>query len=234
MHDSRIEQLWESRERKVLNNIRERIWLSWHGYRHWCLLKTFQENNLVALEMHHNRIEQLWESRERKVLNNLRFLDLSYSNLKTLDCGLFLNMEKINLEKCSDLIDLHTPIGCLIRLVNLDLYHCCGLKSFSFVKQLESLEGGNVLKKLPEDLGLLESLEKLNLAYCKIRDVTSSICKLKHLKNLDLHNCDQLERLLEKLGDIKCLEQLDVEGAGISHLPQSISLLNGLKIVGFK
>ncbi|CAH1429952.1 unnamed protein product [Lactuca virosa] len=96
------------------------------------------------------------------------------------------------------------------------------------------LTGGKVLKKLPEDLGLLESLEKLNLAYCKIRDVPSSICKLKHLKKLDLHNCDQLERLPEKLGDIKCLEQLDVEGAGISHLPQSISLLNGLKIVGFK
>lgn len=41
--------------------------LSWRGYPHWCLPKTFHANYLVALEMPHSRIKQLWEEGERKV-----------------------------------------------------------------------------------------------------------------------------------------------------------------------
>ncbi|KAI3518124.1 hypothetical protein L1887_06526 [Cichorium endivia] len=114
--------------------------LGWRGYPCSCLPKTFQANNLVALEMPHSRIEQLWEDGERKVLKSLRFLNLSHSNLTTLDCGLFPNLEKLNLEECHRLVELHVPIGSLRRLVYLDLKHCSGLDSRSFIKQLESLQ----------------------------------------------------------------------------------------------
>ena len=39
-------------------------YLNWFCYPHWCLPKTFQANNLVALEMHDSRTEQLWEGRK--------------------------------------------------------------------------------------------------------------------------------------------------------------------------
>lgn len=41
--------------------------LSWVGYPHWSLPRTFRANNLVALEMPYSRIAQLWDGGERKV-----------------------------------------------------------------------------------------------------------------------------------------------------------------------
>lgn len=41
--------------------------LSWVGYPHQSLAKTFQGNNLVRLDMSESRIVRLWEGGERKV-----------------------------------------------------------------------------------------------------------------------------------------------------------------------
>ncbi|XP_052624258.1 TMV resistance protein N isoform X2 [Lactuca sativa] len=116
-------------------------YLNWQFYPRCCLPESFQANNLVALEMSYSRIKQLWGDGEAKVLNNLRFLDLSYSDLMTLDCGLFPNLETLNLEYCCCLVELHVPFGCLRKLVYLDLNRCWGFKSLSFIKHLESLQG---------------------------------------------------------------------------------------------
>ncbi|KAL7614777.1 hypothetical protein Lser_V15G05754 [Lactuca serriola] len=58
-------------------------------------------------------IKQLWEDGERKVLKNLRFLDFSYSHMRTLDCSLLPNLEKLNLTNCCHLVEFHAPIGSL-------------------------------------------------------------------------------------------------------------------------
>ncbi|XP_076950348.1 TMV resistance protein N-like [Bidens hawaiensis] len=41
-------------------------YLYWYNYPHWCLPRTFEANNLVALEMPRSKIEHLWE--EGKVI----------------------------------------------------------------------------------------------------------------------------------------------------------------------
>ncbi|XP_022019969.2 TMV resistance protein N-like [Helianthus annuus] len=39
-------------------------YIKWYRYPHWCLPKTFEANNLVALEIFQSKIKQLWEGRK--------------------------------------------------------------------------------------------------------------------------------------------------------------------------
>ncbi|XP_076954506.1 TMV resistance protein N-like [Bidens hawaiensis] len=293
-------------------------YLFWYNYPHWCLPKTFEANNLVALAMFNSKIEHLWEG--GKVMEKLRFLDLSESKVRSLDLGLTPKLERLNLEYCRDLVKVDVDGGCLKSLVYLNLKDCISLKSVSFIEELEfpgcivtghysnslrvldlsynrniseipssignlhnlvslNLSSnyfieeipssiGNLhnlvslllincwrlkrlpgsicklkslktlilpfchsLEKLPEDVGELESLKKLNLYGCyNLREIPSSICKLKRLRELDLQACENIEKLPAELGNLGCLQLLHISGTGITHLPQSISLIKGLKI----
>lgn len=58
--------------------------LSWRGYPCSGLPKTFQANNLVALEMPHSRIEQLWEDGERKVKWLIGFYFITFTAIHLL------------------------------------------------------------------------------------------------------------------------------------------------------
>ena len=100
------------------------------------------------------------------------------------------------------------------------------------LKRLKLLNVKNCcrLRKLPEDIGELKSLETLALCGTTIKHLPDSICMLKHLKYLDLGLCALLEKLPEDIGRLECLEQLDIRDTSISHLPQSIFGLQGLVI----
>ncbi|MFS7889350.1 putative leucine-rich repeat domain superfamily [Helianthus anomalus] len=146
-------------------------------------------------------------------LQHLRTLYLSYTaimelreNLGELECleNLYLSSTKVK----------HLPgsICMLKHLKILRLYQCY------------------YLEKLPEDVDQLESLEELDLRYCySLREIPNNICKLKCLKVLDLRRCERLEKLPDELGSLKCLQLLDIYNTGITHLPQSIYSVEGLK-----
>ncbi|KAI3498356.1 hypothetical protein L1887_34129 [Cichorium endivia] len=280
--------------------------LSWEGYPDRSLPQTFQANNLVGLELPSSRIMQLWESGDKKVLTKLRFLDLSYSKLRTLDLEMTPNLERLDLKGCHNLMKLHVAVGCLARLVYLNLIGCSRFKSFLFIKQLESLEllclpklevtveslnefprysrdnlpkllftcfylqekqppsTGNVLKSIylnlqpctklqslsgsicglqhlrhltfngcipevPNDLDQLQFLEKLNLLSTHIKCLPDSICTLRHLKSLKLKSCLLLEELPKDLGHLVSLEKLNLLSAHIRRLPDSVCMLKHLK-----
>ncbi|KAJ0532107.1 putative leucine-rich repeat domain superfamily [Helianthus annuus] len=89
--------------------------------------------------------------------------------------------------------------------------------------------------KLPEELGRLECLEELHLTNCvSLRHIPNSICKMKTLLYLNLRFCTFVGKLPEELGCLECLKELNIEGVGISRLPQSIYQLIGLRIIGFR
>ncbi|PWA88786.1 disease resistance protein (TIR-NBS-LRR class) [Artemisia annua] len=74
------------------------------------------------------------------------------------------------------------------------------------LKQLKSFKIKScwLLEKLPEDIGRLESLEKLILTDCKLlQAIPNSICKMKCINKLHLRGCIQVVELPE---DIGCLE----------------------------
>ncbi|KAD6454771.1 hypothetical protein E3N88_09477 [Mikania micrantha] len=65
-------------------------------------------------------ISQLWEGGERKVLKMLKFVDLSYSKLRTFDLGMTRNLETLDLRSCIDLVELQIP-SALPMLKDLNL-----------------------------------------------------------------------------------------------------------------
>ncbi|GKC25007.1 integrase, catalytic region, zinc finger, CCHC-type containing protein, partial [Tanacetum coccineum] len=57
------------------------------------------------------------------------------------------------------------------------------------------------------DIGILECLEELYLWSVSIKNLPDSICMLKHLKSLEIRCCILLEKLLEDIGQLECLER---------------------------
>ncbi|XP_076954545.1 TMV resistance protein N-like [Bidens hawaiensis] len=233
-------------------------YLFWYNYPHWCLPKTFEANNLVALEMRRSNIVQLWEG--GKVMEKLRFLDLGRSKLRSLDLGLTPKLERLNLECCRDLVKVDVDGGCLKSLVYLNLDYCSNLKSVSFIEELESLEVLNIgglglmefpgcivtghssnslqvldlsfnisIEEIPSSIGNLHNLVSLHLIYCsKLKRLPGSICSLHHLTALNLDSSG-IEELPEELGQLECLEYLNLRSAKVKHLPNSICMLKRLK-----
>ncbi|PWA78263.1 toll/interleukin-1 receptor (TIR) domain-containing protein [Artemisia annua] len=87
-----------------------------------------------------------------------------------------------------------------------------------------------LLEKLPDDIGRLESLEKLILTNCKLlQDIPNSICKMKCINSFELRGCIRVIELPEDIGCLEGLKQLNIEGTGITRLPDSICKLKHLE-----
>nr|KAJ0210123.1 hypothetical protein LSAT_V11C400215360 [Lactuca sativa] len=201
--------------------------LNYYPYK--SLPKTFQANNLVAIEMDVSKIEQLWEGGEKKVLNKLRFLDLNRSMLSTLDLGLTPNLEKLNLGECSNLVELHIPIGCL-KLISINLRN-------ARLKTLDLRLAPNLEKLILVECNDLEELHMphrcLNLEYLLLSNSklrTLDIGLTPNLKYLDLKNSYYLEEL--HLAD-QCqkLTNLDISHSKLRSLDLRLTPnLNGLDL----
>ncbi|CAH1416313.1 unnamed protein product [Lactuca virosa] len=251
----------------------------------------------------HEEIEELISN--DAVLKKLRFLVLMYSDLRTLDFGMTPNLERLDLQGCYDLTEVHAPAGCLERLVYLDLGGCSRFRSFSFIKQFESLElfrlpnlsvhvkcleefprdssnnlpmlqfkfhyfkeqpsstgvyldlqpctklesvSGSIcglqhlreltfhgcIPEVPKDIGQLKCLEELTLYSTHIICLPEGVCMLKHLKSLSIIDCLYLEELPENLGWLECLETLNLLSTGIRSLPDSICMLKHLQYLNLE
>ncbi|KAJ9556350.1 hypothetical protein OSB04_010964 [Centaurea solstitialis] len=188
-----------------LPNSLQYLW--WRKYRFCVLPKKFQASNLVALQMPHCSLKQLWEGGERKVLHKLRFLDLSFSLLRTFDLALTPNLETLNLECCRDLVEFHMPLQCpklkslnlsdsKLRTVDLrsvpnlealNLSECPYLVKLNIPSEcpkLKSLKASSSkLRSL--DLRLVPNIATLNLDGCYHLVELEIPCECPHLINLD-------------------------------------------------
>ncbi|KAK7359139.1 hypothetical protein VNO77_01086 [Canavalia gladiata] len=72
-------------------------------------------------------------------------------------------------------------------------------------------------------------LRYLNLSYTSIRELPPSIFKLIQLKKFYLKGCDLFMDLPPKIGQLKNLEELDLDGTSITHLPEEIRELINLQ-----
>jgi Leucine-rich repeat (LRR) protein len=87
---------------------------------------------------------------------------------------------------------------------------------------------GKHLLRVPESIGNLERLEKLNLSENLLKALPESMGRLKSLRELDLsHN--ELTTLPEWVGKLKDLEGLVVNHNRLSKLPDSIVQLRRLE-----
>ncbi|KAJ6978184.1 disease resistance protein RUN1-like isoform X2 [Populus alba x Populus x berolinensis] len=169
------------------------IWLCWHK----CSLRTlphkFQLDSLVVLDMQHSEIRELWK--KTKCLNNLKVLDLSHSMffVKTPNFSGLPSLERLILENCENIADIHQSIGELKKLVFLNLKGCRSLKNLpeSLPSTLETLNttGCIRLEKFPEHFGDVQGLIEVQANKTEVHHLPSSIGNLKKLKKLFVCGC---------------------------------------------
>ncbi|KDO44004.1 hypothetical protein CISIN_1g002458mg [Citrus sinensis] len=188
-----INNLYSSGNLEYLsNNLR---YLKWHEYPFNSLPVSFRPEKLFKLNLCNSRIKYLWKG--IKPLKELKFMNLSHScNLiRTPDFTGVPNLERLNLEGCTRLLEVHQSVGTLKRLILLNLKDCRNLVSFPknvcLMKSLKilCLCGCLKLEKLPQDLGEVECLEELDVGGTAIRQIPPSIVQLVNLKIFSLHGC---------------------------------------------
>nr|GEW57933.1 disease resistance protein [Tanacetum cinerariifolium] len=167
-------------------------YLSWRSYPFLTLHETFQADNLV--------------------LNKLRFLDLSYSNLTTLNLELTLNLEILNLEHCTDLEELYIPNGCpKLQYLNLDFSKLRNLR-LGPTPDLETLSLGGCSNLLQLHLHRCPKLKVLKLDGSGLR--TLDLGLTPNLEGLDLKGCSNLVDINAPDGCLEKLVYLDLSGCG--------------------
>ncbi|PWA37272.1 NB-ARC domains-containing protein [Artemisia annua] len=189
--------------------------------------------------MYDAKIKQLWEG--EKVMKKLKSLELISANLRTINVGLFPNLERLDLEGCHYLEELTVPVGGLNSLVHLNLSSCPNLQSLSFIKQLESLEVLHLSEYFPTEFPDIVptgssnySLLELDISYSRIEEIPSSIgifCKLVYL---NLSGCGKLKSLSRSFCSLQSLITLVLVSSGIEELPDNIGLLKSLQALDLR
>ncbi|CAN8238004.1 unnamed protein product [Cochlearia groenlandica] len=233
--------------------------LHWEHYPLSSLPQSFDPKNLVELNLPWSSAEKLWKG--KKSLEKLRKMRLSYSYKLTKMPRLSsaVNLEHIDLAGCNSLVGVSKSISYLHKLVFLNLKDCSKLESVPSMVDLESLKvlnlsgcsklenfpeispnvkelymGGTMIQAVPSSIKNLVLLEKLDLENSsRLKYLSQSICKLKHLETLNLSGCTSLERFPDLSRRMKCLKFLDLSRTAIKELPSSISYLTALEELRF-
>ncbi|GLJ20253.1 hypothetical protein SUGI_0367800 [Cryptomeria japonica] len=85
------------------------------------------------------------------------------------------------------------------------------------------------ISSLPTCVGNLRLLKVLNLRGTKITKVPKCIRSNKNLRFLDISSCHCLQQLPQWIGELNCLEHLDI--SGINSMPKGISNLVSLQVL---
>ncbi|XP_068328923.1 disease resistance protein RPV1-like isoform X1 [Pyrus communis] len=237
-------------------------YLSWFGFPLKSLPSNFQFKNLVELDMQFSLIDRLWEGTQ--TLKTLKFINLSSCVYlkETPDFTNVPNLERLILQYCTSLVEVHPSISTLTNLVLLNLNSCHelkilpsnirmkSLKTFNlfgcwslemFPEISEGMEGleeldlsGSRIKELPMSINNLTGLSHFNLKDCKELKSLPSKIRMRSLKTFDLSGCASLEMFPEISEGMEGLEELDLSCSKIKELPMSINNLTGLSHFNLK
>ena len=138
---------------------------------------------------------------------------------KVPDLSMMPNLEELNLENCTDLVEVHYSVGFLDRLKLMKFVECPNLRSFPRSLKLRSLEllmleGCSGLEYFPEIDCKMERLEYIGLRSTPIKELPSSVEYLIGLKELNLDGCENLMNLpisihqLQQIGRASCRERV--------------------------
>ena len=170
-------------------------------------------------------------------VKGLKVLKLSGTAIEELPSSIehLTSLTLLTFNKCKNLMCLPNSIFSLKLGNSLDLAGCSKFdnlpENLGNVEGLEKLDlSGTAIKELPSSIEHLTSLTLLSLKNCKnLVCLPSTICCLKLLNSLDLSGCSKFDSLPENLGNVEGLEFLDLSGTSIKEVPSSIVLLKNLK-----
>ncbi|KAG7941013.1 hypothetical protein I3843_16G016500 [Carya illinoinensis] len=214
--------------------------LEWHEYPLTSMPNNFQPHNLVELIMPRCCFKQLPKGFSN--LNKLKVLDLSNSQnlIRTPDFSGFSNLQRLILQGCTRLSEVHPSIEVLNRLVLLNLKDCQSLVSLPNEINLESLKtvilsGCSSLIKFPEIGKNMKRLSELYLDKTAIEEIPSSIRNLTGLTLLNLAGCknhpSESWNSLLYLSALNSLVALDLSDCNLSDgaIPGDLSGLCSLE-----
>lgn len=195
-----------------------------------CLMQILSElrSYLHILSAHHCK----------QRLENLTVLDLGNCKClkETPNFSGVKSLEKLYLNDCTSLLNIHPSIGILLHLRILFLNNCEMIPSIpDSICDLESLEqlalhGCSNLKNLPEQIGSLKCLKYLDVAYTPIKQLPESTKFLSSLAFLNLENCI-ITSLPDSICDLESLKALSIRYClKLQKLPEHISKMRGLRM----
>nr|GFA27127.1 NB-ARC domains-containing protein [Tanacetum cinerariifolium] len=225
------------------------------------LPSNFKPTHMYELEMCYSQLETLWEKHLVLPNLRSIDLSFSKDLIKIPDLTSTPKLVKLNLEGCTNLKELHESVlrqkslqyvhltGCthlqslgrsnmeMESLVTLLLSGCSRLESIpEFGQNMKRLEhlyvDGTSIKKLPESLGKLCNLRKLDASETCIKEIPSSVHNLKRLRRLRLHRCPLSSQrrgfLFTNVDILSGLRELDLSYCNLSVVPDGIGLLHRL------
>ncbi|XP_024995962.1 TMV resistance protein N-like [Cynara cardunculus var. scolymus] len=219
---------------RVVANMKELRWISCFLYPATSLPRNFQPTKLSYLLLCSDSLKQLWEG--EKHLPNLKVLDLGgCSNLvRTPDFHGLPCLERLKLNYCLKLTDVHPSIGYHERLISVEMPSCMSLEMFPPIKGMKKLETLDLswcskLRKFPKIQMNMDNMKELSLDRTGIKVVPSSIVKYcTNLRSLDLRYCESLESI-EELPDlpssIAVLQAYQCDKLKIDDLPTDLKWL---------
>lgn len=170
-------------------------------------------------------------------MEKLECIDLSHSQylVRTPDFSGIPNLERLILEGCTDLREIHQSLGVLSKLTFLNLKDCKNLQCFPSSIELESLKvlilsGCPKLDKFPEILGYMPNLLELHLNGTAITELPSSIGYATQLVSLDMEDCKRFKSLPCCIYKLKSLKFLKLSGcAKFESFPEILENMEGLR-----
>ncbi|QCD87576.1 leucine-rich repeat-containing protein [Vigna unguiculata] len=213
-------------------------YLQWNHFPWMSLPSTFHPNQLVELILPHSNIKKLWEG--KNFLPNLTMLDMRHSKylIAVPDLSEVPRLERLHLEGCIQLVEIHPSIGILRELRYLNLKNCKNLVlNLNMLFGISSLSGLNLsgCSKLlnskmlmePRDTKHLEEIVKITNA---IQFPTSSVYKLLMLPFNFLYppKPEDSLGLVLSLSSVPCLVYLDISFCNLLRIPDEIGNLHSL------
>ncbi|KAM5575987.1 hypothetical protein ABKV19_014755 [Rosa sericea] len=198
--------------------------LDWPGFPAQSLPSDFNPQELVKLNMPESRISRLGQGPEN--LQNLKYV--SFASCKFLTevpdlSGMFPNLERLNLNDCTSLAQLHPSVGFLDKLVEFNIRNCDNLEMFPRIVNMKSLKFFDLsdckrLKNFPEIVRRMESLTRMDVSRTAIKEVPSSIgYDLCNLVNLSIYSCKNLTNLPPSIYGLPKLRNL-----GLKYCPKLV------------
>ncbi|GJU78477.1 Toll/interleukin-1 receptor domain-containing protein [Tanacetum coccineum] len=179
-----------------------------------CLfLDSFQATNLVFFKLGGSKQKLLWKG--YKHLPQLKVLELkSLGGLfSTPDFNGLPLLQKLELESCGELEEIHPSLGNHRSLKYVSVSGCSKLRMFPTIVRMEQLESLHISSYdeslvFPEIHANLECLVKLDLYHIQIDALLSSIGeRCTNLIYLRLQRCFSLNSTEVKFDGLKCLKE---------------------------
>ncbi|KAF3784949.1 SUPPRESSOR OF npr1-1 CONSTITUTIVE 1 protein [Nymphaea thermarum] len=192
-------------------------------------------SSLEALQIRHcHKVSSL--PKRLGELGSLKMLDLTATSIEKIpdSIGQLINLCVLCMVECKKLSRLPDSICQLRSLEILDLRGCLALTTLpERLGELGSLVkldlGWTQIEKVPCSVGQLKNLREMLMYFCqRLLRLPDSICRLSSLEVLGLDNCNELCSIPEGLGDMKSLKKIDLSWTRIEVIPDSIGELTDL------